>query len=512
MTPARAFSVALVGVEGTIVEVESAIGGGLPRMVIVGLADAALAEARERCRAAVHSQGLGWPSQLVTVNLSPATLPKSGAHFDLAIVASVSAAAAKFDPAVLERMVLFGELGLDGRVRPVRGLLPALLAAVGAGFATAVVPAAQLREASLVEGLTLWGVNDLLDLAAVLVGEPPRPPEPQAEPAPADPPQARDLADVAGQLEAKWALEVAAAGRHHLYLHGPPGVGKTLLAERLPGILPDLDQSEALEVSAIHSLAGLPLEGGLIRRPPYADPHHTASLASVVGGGPRLAVPGSISRAHRGVLFMDEAPEFPPRVLEALRVPLESGRVVLGRSVAQAVYPARFQLVLASNPCPCGNAGIRGVECTCTPMAVRRYTERISGPIHDRIDIRHHLAPMSRAYLKAALAAGEASAVVAARVAEARERQLRRLAPLGWRTNGEVPGPALRRTLPLPRGAELLDEAVARGRLSARGVDKVLRLSWSVADLAGLDRPGRDQLRTALAMRRGEHVPEGRHG
>ena len=513
MTPARAFSVALVGVEGTIVEVEAAIGGGLPRVVIVGLADAALAEARERCRAAVHAHGLGWPAQLVTVNLSPATLPKAGSHFDLAIVAAVSAAADRFDRAVLERLVLFGELGLDGRVRPVRGLLPALIAATSAGFTTAVVPAAQLPEARLVEGMTLWGVNDLRDLVSVLVGEPPcPPPEPGAVESPAAPPS-KDLSDVVGQLEAKWALEVAAAGRHHLHLHGPPGVGKTLLAERLPGILPDLDTTEALEVSAIHSLAGLPLDAGLIRRPPYADPHHTASLASIVGGGARIAQPGSISRSHRGVLFLDEAPEFPPRVLEALRVPLESGRVVLGRAAFQAVYPASFQLILASNPCPCGNASTPGAECRCAPMAVRRYTERISGPILDRIDIRHQLRPMSRSYLKASLGGGESSAVVAARVVEARERQRHRLAEHGWRTNGEVPGPALRRRLPLPHGSELLDEAVARGRLSARGVDKVIRLSWSIADLAGADRPQRDHLRTALAMRHGldlEGVGNGR--
>lgn len=512
MTPARAFSVALVGVEGTIVEVEAAIGGGLPRMVIVGLADAALAEARERCRAAVHAHALGWPQQLVTVNLSPATLPKAGSHFDLAIVAAVAAADDKFDRGVLERLVLFGELGLDGRVRPVRGLLPALLAASEAGFGAAVVPAAQLGEAGLVGGLTLWGVNDLPDLVAVLLGGAPKPPPPPAESGEATgQPATKDLLDVVGQLEAKWALEVAAAGRHHLYLHGPPGVGKTLLAERLPGILPELDAAAALEVSAIHSLAGVPLADGLITRPPYSDPHHTASLASIVGGGARVALPGSISRAHHGVLFLDEAPEFSPRVLEALRVPLESGRVVLGRAAAQAVYPASFQLVLASNPCPCGNAGVRGLECRCAPMAVRRYTERISGPILDRIDIRHRLTPMSRAYLRAVGGLGEATAVVAQRVAEARARQHRRLAEHGWRTNGEVPGPALRRRLPLPEGSDLLEDAVARGRLSARGVDKVIRIAWTIADLAGADRPREEHLRTALAMRHGQELTEVAH-
>jgi magnesium chelatase family protein len=512
VTPARAFSVALVGVEGTMVEVEAAIGGGLPRIVIVGLADAALGEARERCRSAVNAAGLGWPAQLVTVNLSPATLPKAGSHYDLAIVAAVAAAADRFDREILNGLVLLGELGLDGRVRPVRGLLPALLAAEAAGFTKAVVPAGQLGEASLVEGLTIWGVQDLGDLVAVLVGRPPL--HEPAAPAPvrADDTGGGDLIDVVGQVEAKWALEVAAAGRHHLFLHGPPGVGKTLLAARLPTLLPDLDPAEALEVSAIHSLVGVSLADGLIRRPPYSDPHHSASLASVIGGGPRIALPGSISRAHRGVLFLDEAPEFPPRVLEALRVPLESGRVVLGRSVAQATYPASFQLVLAANPCPCGNAGTRGAECRCAPIAVRRYAERVSGPILDRVDIHQHLKPMRKSYLKAALGAGEPSAVVAARVAEARERQWHRLAPHGWRCNGEVPGPALRRLLPLPHGIDLLDDAVGSGRLSARGVDKVIRLSWTVSDLAGAERPARNHLQTALAMRRGEELGEAGHG
>ena len=391
MSQARAWSVALVGIDGTMVEVEAAISSGLPRTTMVGLPDAALYEARDRCRAAMASTGFGWPSDPVTINLSPATLPKAGSHYDLAIAAAVAAAGRKFDPEALEGLALFGELGLDGRVRAVRGLLPALLTAVERGFARVVVPVTQLREASLVAGLSIAGAADLSDLFDVLTGgagatEPP----PVDQPASQRPPL--DLADVAGQVEAKWALEVAAAGRHHLYLHGPPGVGKTLLAERLPGLLPDLELSEALEVSAVHSLAGINLDGGLVRRPPYADPHHSASLASLVGGGARIAVPGAVSRAHRGVLFLDEAPEFSPRVMEALRVPLESGRIVLGRALATATYPASFQLVLAANPCPCGMAGTPGANCRCPPMAVRRYASRVSGPILDRIDI--HLSSL----------------------------------------------------------------------------------------------------------------------
>ena len=504
MSQARAWSVALVGVEGTMVEVEAAISTGLPRTTMVGLPDAALYEARDRCRAAMASSGFGWPSDPVTINLSPATLPKAGSHYDLAIAAAVAAAGRRFDPAALEGTALFGELGLDGRVRTVRGLLPALLTVARRGFGRVVVPAGQLREASLVEGLGIAGAADLADLFDILRGGPGAPAPPPVEPPEVDRPPL-DLADVAGQAEGKWALEVAAAGRHHLFLHGPPGVGKTLLAERLPGLLPDLRPKEALEVSAVHSLAGENLDGGLVRRPPYADPHHSASMASLVGGGARIAMPGAVSRAHRGVLFLDEAPEFSPRVMEALRVPLESGRIVLGRSVATATYPASFQLVLAANPCPCGQSGVPDGNCRCAPMAVRRYATRISGPILDRIDIHQQLRPV-RAALIGGHHQGEESLVVAGRVLAARDRQRHRLEPSGWLTNGEVPGPALRKRLPLPEGSELLDTAVARGRLSARGVDKVLRLAWTIADLAGAGRPTRQQLHTALAMRRGEEV------
>lgn len=508
MSQARAWSVALVGIEGAMVEVEAAISSGLPRTTMVGLPDAALYEARDRCRAAMASTGFGWPADPVTINLSPATLPKAGSHYDLAIAAAVAAAKGTFDPAALEHTALFGELGLDGRVRAVRGLLPALLAAASRGIERVVVPLGQRREASLVAGLSIAAAANLADLFDVLKGGPgaiePLTDEPR-------PPQlgGPDLADIAGQIEAKWALEVAAAGRHHLYLHGPPGVGKTLLAERLPGLLPDLEPAEALEVSAIHSLAVGGFDGRLIRRPPYADPHHSASIASLVGGGARIALPGAVSRAHLGVLFLDEAPEFSPRVMESLRVPLESGRIVLARAVASATYPADFQLVLAANPCPCGMAGVPGTECRCPPMVVRRYASRVSGPILDRIDINQELRPMRTALFGDRYRSGDPSAKVAERVRAARDRQRHRLGPGGWRTNGQVPGPALRKRLPLPHGADLLDAAVAKGRLSARGVDRVLRLAWTIADLEGCDRPERTHLHTALAMRSGAPERQG---
>ena len=502
MGPASAWSVALVGMEGLLVEVEAAIGPGLPKTVLVGLPDTALYEARDRCRAAAAATGLGWPNRLLTINLTPASLPKAGSHYDLAIMAAVLVAAEVVPPQVARTSVLFGELGLDGRVRRVRGVLPALLAARDAGLKQAVVPAVQAAEARLVDGLTVWGVDCLEDLVEVLHGRPVLRPETEANQATARRPVTpeADLADVVGQPEARWALEVAAAGAHHLFLHGAPGLGKTMLAERLPGLLPDLSPAEALEVSALHSLAGEDLAGGLIRRPPLSDPHHNATLSAMVGGGSRLARPGAISLAHRGVLFLDEAPEFAPQVLEALRTPLESGKITIARSQGIVHFPSRFQLVLAANPCPCGLSGLPGAVCRCAPQAIRRYNQRLSGPILDRVDIHQHLLPTRTALVRAIDPAPEHTCVVAERVRLARERARHRLADLGWTTNAEVPGSVVRKSLPGPRGTRLLDDAIARGRLSARGIDKVARLAWTLADLAGRDRIDEDDIAAAMGL------------
>lgn len=508
----RARSVGLVGLDATLVDVEVSVGGGLPRTVIVGLPDAALNEARARCRAAISSSAFEWPQHLITINLSPASLPKAGTHFDLSIVAAILAANGSVPQGRLDEAVLLGEVGLDGAVRSARGVLPAVIEAAGAGVERVIVPMGQVREARLVEGIVVHGVGSVRDLAALLRGE--EVPERLPEVAPIElAGREPDLADVAGQEEARWAIEIAAAGAHHLYLKGPPGVGKTLLAERLPSILPELAPGEALEVAAIRSLSGLYVGGGLPVRPPYAAPHHSASMAALAGGGSSIARPGAVSLAHRGVLFLDEVAEFSPRALEALRVPLESGHIELARARAVTRYPARFQLVLAANPCPCGYYGLRGMTCTCPPLVVRRYRDRVSGPILDRIDIQHTLKQMSQSYLrKAARVAAESSAAVLERVAAARDRQAHRLMPLGFRTNAEVPGPVLRQELPAPQGIALIDHAVTRGLLSARGVDKVMRIAWTVADLAGVGLPRRQDVQTALAMRRGDEVAEVRCG
>jgi len=312
-----------------------------------------------------------------------------------------------------------------------------------------------------------------------------------------------DFRDVRGHLDGRWAMEVAAAGRHHVFLHGAPGVGKTMLAARLTSILPSLDGEEAVEVSALHSLAGMDLSQGLLTEPPYVDPHHSSSPASIIGGGVRLVRPGSISLAHRGVLFLDEAPEFGARILDALRTPLESGWVTIGRAAIQVRYPARFQLVLAANPCPCGFHGVAGRECRCSSTAVRRYQERLSGPVMDRIDIRHHMLPQSRSFLESALEQSESSVEIAARVLQARDRQAQRLRNTPWRTNGEVAGPWLRSQLPLPKDLTPLERALNRGLLSARGVDKVLRLAWTIADLAEEDQISAASLRVAMQLRQG---------
>ncbi|MEV0809778.1 YifB family Mg chelatase-like AAA ATPase [Micromonospora sp. NPDC050200] len=504
MSYAKVFSVGLVGVTGHLVEVEADLAPGLPAVVISGLPDTALHEARDRVRAAIVNSGQRWPNRRITLNLLPATMPKYGSAFDLAIAAAVLGGSGELPLVPLDGVVILGELGLDGTVRPVRGVLPMVAAAARAGRDRVVVPVENAAEAAVIPGIRVRAVDTLHRLVSfVRDGTPLIEPPATPSPPPADGP---DLAEVAGQALGRRALEVAAAGGHHLALLGPPGAGKTMLAERLPSILPELDDDAALEVTALHSIAGLlPPGGRLLRRPPFQAPHHTATIPSLVGGGSGLARPGAVSLAHRGVLFLDEAPEFSKGALEALRQPLEHGRIQLARSGGGTEYPASSQLVMAANPCPCAKpAG--DAYCECSPLARRRYLGRLSGPLLDRIDVQVKLLPVRAAELMEAAAASEPSARVAARVATARQAAAARWAPVDRKLNAEIPGPYLRQP---PWRLPARDTAELRGRLdsgavSARGFDRIIRLAWTIADLDGRTRPQREDVLEAIQLRTGE--------
>ncbi|MFR9795817.1 YifB family Mg chelatase-like AAA ATPase [Streptomyces sp. MS06] len=529
---ARTCSVALVGVEGVVVEVQADLEPGVAAFTLVGLPDKSLTESRDRVRAAVVNSGGEWPQRKLTVGLSPASVPKAGSGFDMAVACAVLGAAERIDPQVLADIVMIGELALDGGVRPVRGILPAVLAAAEAGYEQVVVPECAAAEASLVPGVSVLGVRSLRQLVALLTDEP-VPDEEPGGPRHPDPlrgglrvpgagaaagmhgsgaarhEQGLDLADVVGQTSARTAVEVAAAGGHHLFLEGPPGAGKTMLAERLPAVLPPLGAQESLEVTAVHSVAGLlPPDKPLVDAAPYCAPHHSATMQALVGGGPGVARPGAVSLAHRGILFLDEAPEFGARALDALRQPLESGHVVIARSAGVVRFPARFLMVLAANPCPCGRFSRLDTVCECPPAAVRRYQARLSGPLLDRVDLRVEVDPVGRAELARSSPGGDPTATVAERVRAARDRAAARFAETPWRTNADVPGRELRGRWPAARGA--MDEAersLERGLLTVRGLDRVLRVAWTVADLSGHDRPGAEDVALALQLRTG--VPRG---
>lgn len=506
MTLGRTRSVALHGLSGRMVEVEAHIAPGLPHIAVSGLPDKACGQAPDRIRSAASVSGAPLPTHRIVVNLSPAEIPKRGSGFDLPIAIAILGAAGTIRGPLASETMHVAELGLDGRLRGVRGVLPMVLAAARSGVTDVVVSRENVAEAQLVSGVRVHAPGTLAELinwyAACAHGAP----MPVADVVPASAPRAAvhgDLADVVGQSEARVALELAAIGGHHLLFAGPPGVGKTMLAERLVTILPRLTRQEALESHAIRSLVGLaPETGGLDRSPPFEAPHHSASVISITGGGSGAVLPGAISRAHGGVLFMDEAPEFAPSVLQTLRQPLESGRVTIGRARETVTYPARFLLALAANPCPCGKGHGKGLDCSCTATELRRYQGRLSGPLLDRVDIRLQVPAVPRGAFSEA--GGESSAMVLERVLSAREAQRERWAVCGHALNGRVPGSVLRRppfrlSSKVTRGA---DHAIDRGELSLRGYDRVLRLAWSAVDKEGRTVPTSEDIDFALTLRR----------
>ncbi len=521
MPHATAHTVALNGALGHLIDVQADVSPGQAGVTMVGRADVALREGQDRIRMALINSGLPWPvTKRTTILLSPADLAKSGTHFDLALAVAVLGADGGLSTRSMDGAAFIGELTLSGGLRPAVGVLPMVLAAAERGIRRFFVPEPQADEAGMVPGVEVYGVRSLAQVVALLRGEdvPTAAPVAAASGTPLltwrgeERLDELDLADLQGLVDVKYAVEVAAAGGHALLLSGPKGAGKTSIAERIPTIMPDLTPEESLELTAVHSLAGvLDPEGGMLYRPPFAAPHHDASKASIVGGGQGQVRPGEISRAHCGVLFLDEFPLFRSDVIEALRQPLESGDITIARQEESVRLPARGLLVLAANPCPCGNYSNDPTanRCKCADPVRRHYRAKMSGPIVDRIDITRHVMP-AHGSGQDMFRPPESSARVAARVAAARGRQHERFAGCSWRLNSQIPSPRLKDAWPISSDAQrLIDRETYRGRLSARGAVRVARIAWTVADLASvrleLDvRPGVDEVDTALRLRAGE--------
>jgi magnesium chelatase family protein len=506
MTLGRTKGVSLQGLLGSVIDIEVDIADGIPIYSLLGLPDTSLQESRDRVRAALINTGQKWPNKKVTVSLSPAWLPKSGPGFDCAIALAILVADGTLAQEPLRDTVILGELALDGSIRSVRGVLPSLIAAYKSGIRRAIVPRANHSEAELITTMEILSFDSLTEIYRWLSsGEYPIAEKLDIAIEAED--DALDFADVAGQSRARFAAEVAAVGGHHLLLVGPPGAGKTMIASRLPSILPELSVEEALEVTAIHSIAGgLTNRSPMSRYAPIVSPHHSASRAAIVGGGNRSITPGAISLAHRGVLFIDEAPECAVGILDALRQPLETGTVTISRSVGSVSFPAQFLLVLAANPCPCGKFSGKGHGCTCSSLQVRRYLGKLSGPLLDRIDIRVEVEPVGRVDLDSSHSA-ESSKSIRERVAISRAKATKRFFGLGYSLNSEIPAKSLRTEFrPERAGMNFLHDQLDKELITARGLHKVIRLSWTLADLADHSVPTLHDVQGAYQLRNGGYL------